>query len=55
MRLDMSRIQSKDQNIGAYSINKISLSSCDDKNIYLKIDIKGYHIFINLLVNHTRT
>ena len=24
------------------------------KNIYLKIDIVGYHIFINLLVNYIR-
>ena len=36
----MSRIQSKVHNIGSYRINNISLS-----NIYLEMDIKGYHIF----------
>ena len=25
------------------------------KNIYLKMDIVDYHIFINLLVNHIKT
>ena len=28
---EMNRIQSKDNNIGSYRINKISLSSYDDK------------------------
>ena len=31
MRHKMNKIQSKDHNIGSYRINKISLSSYDDK------------------------
>ena len=55
----MNRIQSKNLDIGLYRTNKISLSSYDD-NIYIHIyiyiyiymmDIAGYHIFINVLVN----
>ena len=30
MRHEMNRVQSKDQNIGSYRINKTSLSSYDD-------------------------
>ena len=45
MRHEMSRIQSKDNTIGSYRINKISLFSYGDKNIYLKTDIVGSHIF----------
>ena len=47
----MDRILSREHNLGLYSVNKMSLSSYDDKNIYVKVDIVGYHIFINLLVN----
>ena len=36
MRQDMNRIQSKNQNIGSYRINKISLSSCDHQKYILK-------------------
>ena len=31
----MNRVQSKDNTIGTYEINKISLSCCDDK-IYIQ-------------------
>ena len=36
MRQEMNRIQSKDHNLGSYRINKISLSSYDDKKHILK-------------------
>ena len=36
MRQEMNRIQSKDHNVGSYRINKISLSSYDDKKHILK-------------------
>lgn len=45
---------SKDHNAGLYGINETSLSSYNDKNIYLNIDIVYYHIFINLLLNHIK-
>ena len=45
---------SKDHNAGLYGINEKSLSSYNDKNIYLNIDIVYYHIFINLLLNHIK-
>ena len=54
MKHEMNRIQSKNHSIGLYRINKISLSSHDDKNIYLKMDIVDYHSFINVLVNHIK-
>lgn len=50
----MNKIQSKDHYIGSCKINKISFSSYDDKNIYLKMAIADFHIFINLLVHHTK-
>lgn len=50
----MNKIQSKDHYIGSCKINKISLSSYDDKNICLKMAIADFHIFINLLVHHTK-
>ena len=53
-RHEMNRIQSKDHNVGLYRVNKISLSFYDSKNIYLKLDIVGYHIFINLCINHCK-
>ena len=46
---EINRIQSKDHNIGLYII-----SVYDNKNIYLKKDILGCHIFINLLVNYIK-
>ena len=51
----MNRIQSKNHLIGSSGINKIHLSPYNDKNIYLKIEIVDYHIFVNLLVNHIKT
>ena len=63
----MNRIQSKNLDIGLYRGNKISLSSYDDIYIYIydgyiymvdiyiyMMDIAGYHIFINLIVNHLK-
>ena len=48
----MNRIQNNNRNIGSYRINKISLSSYDDKKYLLRdAYIVGYHIFINRLVN----
>ena len=44
MRHEINRTQIKDPNIGTYRIN----------NRYLKTKVTGYHIFINVLVNHTR-
>ena len=35
IRHSMNRVQSKDNTIGTYEINKISLSCCDDK-IYIQ-------------------
>ena len=32
----MNRIRSKDDNIGSYRMNKISLSSCDDEKYLLE-------------------
>ena len=54
MKHAMNRIQSKDHNVGSHRINKISLCSYNNKNMYLKVNIVGYHIFINLLVNHIK-
>ena len=54
MRHEMNRIQSKDHQIGTYRKIKPSFSCYDDENIYLKMDTVDYHIFINLLVNHTK-
>ena len=54
MRHEMVRIQSKDHNIRIYRINKIYLFCYNYKNIYLKMDIIGYHIFANLLGKHTQ-
>ena len=34
MRHEMNRIQSKDHNIGQYRINKVSLSSYDDRKLF---------------------
>ena len=36
MRQEMNKIQSKDQNIGSYKINKVSLSPYNDKRYILK-------------------
>ena len=62
MRHEMNRSQSKDHNVESYRINKISLSSYDDKkgipkdgyNRLSKIGVVGFPIFINLLVNHIK-
>ena len=52
MRHEINRIQSKNHNIVTCKINKVSLSCDDDKNICLNMDIVGYLIFTNLLINH---
>ena len=44
MRHEMSRIQSKDHDIGTYRI----------RSVYLKASVIGYRVFINLLVNHAK-
>ena len=44
MRHDMNRTQSEAHNVGS---NNYFLFSSDDRNIYLKMDIVGYYIFIN--------
>ena len=36
MRHEMNRIQSQDHNMGSYRVNKISLSSYDDKKYILR-------------------
>ena len=62
MRHEMNRSQSKDHNVESYRINKISLSSYDDKKDILKdgynrlskMGIVSSPIFINLLVNHVK-
>ena len=56
MKHEMNRIQSKDHNIGSYTVYEKFLYFLKMKKyIYLKMDILGYHIFINLLVNHIKT
>ena len=55
MRREMNRIPGEDHSIGQYRINKIYLSSQDDKKIYLRKNIVRYRIFINLLVKSTRS
>lgn len=54
MKHEVTGIQSKDKNIGLYIINTTSLSSNNHKNVYLKMDIVGYYILINLLANHKK-
>ena len=54
MRHEMNKIQNKDQDIGLYRINKISCLLMIVTNIYSKIDIVVYYIFINVLVNHVK-
>ena len=57
MRQDMNRIQSKNQNIGSYRINKIYLPSYDDQKYVLKDEyskISLYHNIINLLAYHIK-
>ena len=54
MRHEMNKIQNKDQAIGLYRINKISCLLMIVTNIYSKIDIVVYYIFINVLVNHVK-
>ena len=54
MNHEKKKIQSKNHNIESYRINKVSLPCYNNSNIYLKMDIVDYHIFINLLVNHTK-
>ena len=48
LRHGMNRIQSKDH----IELTYLHCLLTTIKNIYLKIDIAGYHIFMNLLVNH---
>ena len=55
MTHETNRIQSKVHNIRTYRINKVYLSCYNDKKyIYLTMHTVGYHIFINLLVNHRK-
>ena len=54
MRHEMNRIQSKAHNIGSYKFNKFPCLLTMINNIYFKMDIANYYIFINLLVNHIK-
>ena len=51
----MNRIQSKDDNIGSYRINKAFLCSYDDKKYILKSGYSRTTHLINLLVSHLKT
>ena len=51
----MNKIQSKDQKIDRIELIKFLCLLTMIKNIYLRVGIVGYHIFINLLVNHLKT
>ena len=53
MSHEMNRIQCK-YNVWTYRTNNISLLVVTTKDIYLKMDTIGDHIFINELVNHTK-
>ena len=51
----MNRIQSKDHNTVSHKIDKIFSSSYENqKIIYCKMDIVGYHNFINLPANDVK-
>ena len=56
MKHEMKRIQSKNDNIDSYRVNKMSLPSYDDKNYILKggsnLDLIYYLILIHLLINN---
>ena len=52
MRHELNRIQSKGHNIGLYQIFCLLTMI---KNIYLKMGVVDYQIFINPLVNHIKT
>ena len=52
MAREINRVQSKDQNIVRIELLKFLCLCTMIRNIYLKIDITGYHVFINLLVNN---
>ena len=45
---------SKDHNVGSNRINRIYFILTMTKYIYFNMDIVGYLIFINLLVNHIK-
>ena len=54
MRHEMNRIPSKDHKIATYKINKIYFPCYNDTKKYFKMIIIGNHIFIYLIVNHTK-
>ena len=45
MRHEINRIQRKNHKIGSYRINKISLSSYDDKKVYSIYDVHRSIVF----------
>ena len=49
----MKRVQSKDYDTGTCRMQILHLVMIT-KNIYLKTDTIGFHIFINLLVDHAK-
>ena len=49
----MKRVQSKDHDTGTCRMQILHLVMIT-KNIYLKTDTIGFHIFINLLVDHAK-
>ena len=55
MTHEMKITQSKNQNIGEpIELIKFLCLVTMTRDIYLKMDKVGYHIFINLLVYHTK-
>ena len=52
MAREINRVQSKDQNIVCIELLKFLCLCTMIGNMYLKIDITGYLVFINLLVNN---
>lgn len=50
----MKRFQSKGHNIGTYTINKVFYLATMTKNRYFHTKTLGYHLFMELLVNHTK-
>ena len=47
-------MQSKNRNIVTYIINNFFCLNTITKNIFLKMHIVDYHIFINLFIHHTK-
>ena len=50
----MKRIQSKDHNKDCIELIKFLCPFTMIKSIYLNTNIGGYHIFMNLLINHLK-